>query len=334
MTGWTEEGIITAWRALSRQEGAEIWRFVHLSNLGSVSVEAGCHFPLGREALIVSFPDVGHLDSAKLPEGKGFDVTTIEGQTIFSECTAVALTRQPEGPFDIFAIMVVDVLRLLEADKSETDKAKLTIFLDRVKAWQEFMAKGRRPLSPDAQIGLLGELWMLRLLLDSSLGFAALDCWQGPMRAAQDFHIAGGALEVKSTVQKNSFLAKINSIDQLDCERSPLYLCALRFSEDEEGISLIDIVQELRELFRSDGRERAFNAPLMLSGYLDEHSTFYARKVNLKKSWAILVSDDMPRLTRALLPVEIRSARYVLDLDAIQTPSIELTRITAELGLE
>lgn len=56
MSGWTEEGLTRAWRALARQEAAENWRFVHLADMGTISVEAGCNFPLGREALIVSFP--------------------------------------------------------------------------------------------------------------------------------------------------------------------------------------------------------------------------------------------------------------------------------------
>ena len=74
MTGWTEDGIARAWRALARQEGAEDWRFVHLTDMGAVSVEAGCHLPLGREALIVSFPGSWPVNPARLPEGKGFDV--------------------------------------------------------------------------------------------------------------------------------------------------------------------------------------------------------------------------------------------------------------------
>ncbi len=71
MSGWTEEGLTRAWRALAQQEAAEDWRFVHLTDMGAVSVEAGCHFPLGREALIVSFPGSSPVNAARLPEGKG-----------------------------------------------------------------------------------------------------------------------------------------------------------------------------------------------------------------------------------------------------------------------
>ncbi len=334
MTGWTEEGLERAWRALARQEAGEDWRFVHLAEMGAVSVEAGCHFPLGREALIVSFPSSWSVNSARLPEGKGFDVAVIEGQTVVAGKTAIALVRRPEGSPDIFAIMVVDVLRTLEVAANAANRDVIEAFLERVREWQAFMARTHRPLSPDAQIGLLGELWILRMLADTSLGVGALDCWQGPLRAAQDFHIRGGAIEVKSTVRTGSFLARINSIEQLDSTRDPIVLCGLRFEEKTDGISLADIVSELREKFKDAGVQRGFEALLMVMGYLDEHAPLYGRTLILKDARGFRSEGHMPRLTRADLPVAIRSAAYVLDLDALEVPSITVPDLINQFGLD
>lgn len=334
MTGWTEDGVARAWRALARQETAEDWRFVHLTDMGAVSVEAGCHFPLGREALIVSFPGSWPVKQARLPEGKGFDVSCIEGQTVFTGKTAIALVRRPEGSPDIFAIMVVDVLRALETAANSAARDVMETFLERVREWQAFMARTHRPLSSDAQIGLLGELWMLRILTNSSLGAGALDCWQGPLRAAQDFHVRGGAIEVKSTVRTGSFLARINSIEQLDGERAPIFLCAFRFEENKDGFSLVDLVSELRESFGLAGIQRGFEALLMVMGYLEEHSTLYSRTLTLKDARTFRSEGDMPRLTRACLPAAIRSAAYVLDLDALEVPSIGIPELINEFGLD
>lgn len=334
MSGWTEEGIARAWRALARQETAEEWRFVHLTDMGAVSIEAGCHFPLGREALIVSFPGSWSVNPARLPEGKGFDISSIEGQTVFAGRTAIALVRRPDGSPDIFAIMVVDVLRTLATAANSAGHDVMETFLERVREWQAFMARTRRPLSSDAQIGLLGELWMLRLLTGTSLGAGALDCWQGPLRAAQDFHIRGGAVEVKSTVRTGSFLAQINSIEQLDGDRAPIFLCALRFEEDIDGISLVDLVTELRERFGPAGVQRGFEALLMVMGYLDEHAAHYGRTLTLKDAKVFCAGGDMPRLSRAAIPPAIRSATYVLDLDAIEVSSIDLPELINNFGLE
>lgn len=334
MTGWTEDGLIRAWRALARQEAAEDWRFVHLTGMGVVSVEAGCHFPLGREALIVSFQGSSSVNPARLPEGKGFDVACIEGQTVFAGKTAIGLVRRPEGSPDIFAIMVVDVLRTLAAAASTTNGDVMDAFLERVREWQAFMARSHRPLSPDAQIGLLGELWMLRLLADTSLAAGALDCWYGPLRAAQDFHVRGGAIEVKSTVRTGSFLARINSIEQLDGDRVPIFLCAFRFEENTDGISLVGLVSELRDRFRLAGVQRRFEALLMVMGYLDEHAPLYGRTLTLKDARAFRAEGDMPRITRATLPAAIRSAAYVLDLDALEIPSIGFPELINQFGLD
>jgi hypothetical protein len=334
MSGWTEEGVTRAWRALARQEAAENWRFVHLTDLGAVSVDAGCHFPLGREALIVSFPGSWPVNPARLPEGKGFDISCIEGETVFAGKTAIALVRRIEGSPDIFAIMVVDVVRTLETAAKSAGRDVMDAFLERVREWQAFMARTHRPLSSDAQIGLLGELWMLRLLADTTLGAGALDCWQGPFRAAQDFHVRGGAIEVKSTVRTGSFLARINSIEQLDGDRAPIFLCAFRFEENTVGLSLVDLVTELRERFRVAGVQRGFEALLMVMGYLDEHAAFYARTLTLKDARALRAEGEMPRLTRAALPAAIRSAAYVLDLDALEVPSVGIAELINEFGLD
>lgn len=333
MSGWTEEGLARAWRALARREGGEDWRFVHLTSIGIASVEAGCHFPLAREALIVSFPGSLQVNPARLPEGKGFDVTRIEGQSVFAGKTAIALVRRPEGSPDIFTVMVVDVLRMLESAAGTANRDAMAAFLERVKEWQAFMARTHRPLSSDAQIGLLGELWMLKSLTETSLGAAALDCWQGPLRAAQDFHVRGGALEVKSTVRSGSFLARINSIEQLDDEKAPLFLCAFRFEENTDGISLVDLVSELRHTFGQAGGQRGFEALLMVMGYMDDHAPLYGRTLTIKNAMAFRADGTMPRLTRAALPAAVRSAEYVLDLDALGVPAIALSELINELGL-
>lgn len=334
MTGWTEEGLVRAWGALALQKAGEDWRFVHLTGMGAVSVEAGCNFPLGREALIVSFPSSWPVNLARLPEGKGFDVALIEGQTVFAGRTAIALVRRSEGSLDIFAIMVVDVLRTLEAAANTPNRDVIDAFLERVREWQAFMARTHRPLSPDAQIGLLGELWMLKFLADTSLGAGALDCWQGPLRTAQDFHVRGGAIEVKSTVRTGSFLARINSIEQLDGNRVPIFLCGFRFEENTDGLSLVDFVSELRERFKHAGVQRGFEALLMVMGYLDEHAPLYGRTLTLKDVRVFRTEGDMPRLTRAALPVAIRSAAYVLDLDALEVASFGIAELINEFGLD
>lgn len=334
MTGWTEEGLIRSWRALAKQDGDEKARYVHLTKIGDISVEAGCHFPLGQEGLVFCFPRAQSIDTARLPEGKGFDVSIADQDGSHFGATSIALIRKSEGSPDIFALLAVDILRTLEIAFDDGTQDVLEAFFERLKEWQGFMSRTQRPLSPDAQLGLLGELWFLNALAQTSLENRALDCWQGPLRAAQDFRINGGAAEIKSTLKTGSFVARINSIEQLDGAASPLYLCGLRFEEKSDGVSLVSLVAELRSKFQSAGAQRGFNALLMVAGYLDEHHHLYDRAVSLKETKIFRVEGDVPRLIRTQLPSAIRSARYDLDLDAIESPSCELEDVFTAFGLD
>lgn len=333
MTGWTEDGLLRSWRALARpQEGAD-WQFVHLTDIGPVSVEAGCHFPGGREALIVSFPRMTVSGPGGLPDGVGFDVVTIRDQAMFGERAAVALVRRPEGSPDIFAVMTTDVLRCLEAAGTVDPRELARLFLGRVADWQTFMARKRRPLSPEKQLGLMGELCFLQRLMQTRLGAAAVDCWQGPLHAAQDFHVAGGAVEVKSSITGSAFLARINSIEQLDTDRTPMFLAAFRFEVANDGADLPGMVALMRDQMAQAGLLRVFDALLLVSGYQDEHAEHYGRKLLLSDARAFEIGADFPCLRRSSTPVQVRKALYVLDLEALEMPALSIDDVLLASGL-
>ena len=140
MTGWTEEGLLRSWRALARQQDTADWQFVHLADVGAVAIEAGCHFPGGRESLIVSFPRLTLPSPGGLPDGKGFDVVTVRDDRLFGDRTAIALVRRVEGSLDIFTVMTTDVLRCLGAAGTTAPRELAERFVGRVADWQTFMA--------------------------------------------------------------------------------------------------------------------------------------------------------------------------------------------------
>ena len=72
----------------------------------------------------------------------------------------------------------------------------------------------------------------------------------------------------------------------------------------------------------------------MVMGYLDEHAALYGRTLTLKDARTLRAEANMPRLTRAALPAAIRSATYVLDLDALEVPSKGLSELINEFGLD
>lgn len=333
MSGWTEEGLRRTWRALSNQVANEAWRLVHFHQIGAAMLEVGCHFPFGREALIASFPGDKAISPSMLPEGNGFDVKLLDDPPLRVGATTVALVRKPDGEPDIFLAMALDVIRRIEVEDTEARTSLAEAFIERVREWQLFMTKGRRPLSPDAQIGLYGELCFFETLLKVLPEQTAVNCWTGPLRAAQDFHVAGGAVEVKSTVGADRFLATINSIEQLDSIRSPLFLCACRMTEGVEGLSLADKVTSLRTGFADQSAQRHFDSLLRVAGYLDEDEHLYNVPITIKEMMFYPVTPAFPRLSRGEVPAPVRSAKYVLDVDSIEIEPIDVTEALNEFGL-
>ncbi|MDR5655436.1 PD-(D/E)XK motif protein [Ruixingdingia sedimenti] len=334
MTGWTEEGILRSWRVLTRQEGGEDWQFVHLADIGPVSIEVGCRFPGGREALIVSFPRTMSAGPGGLPDGRGFDVVLLREEAMFRDRMAISLVRRLEGSLDIFTVMAADVLRCLEATDTRNPRDLADAFIGRVADWQTFMSRKRRPLSSERQLGLMGELWLLDRLMQTRLGAAAVDCWQGPLHAAQDFLIGAGAVEVKSSLAGRTFLARINSLEQLDADRTPLFLAALRFDVADDGTDLVGMVAHLRERMAEAGLSRVFEALLLLSGYDDDHAEHYRRKLSLLDARAFLVDAHFPCLRRQAVPQQVRKVVYTLDVDALEQPALPLDDALSELGID
>ncbi|WP_394653127.1 PD-(D/E)XK motif protein [uncultured Sphingomonas sp.] len=333
MSGWTEEGLIRSWRALAEQQADEDWRLVSLTTIGLVSVQAGRHFPDSREALIVAFPSGWLGKSTGLPDGRGFEAAMIEGHAAFMGKDVIALIRRVEGAFDIFAIMAVDLLRFLDDRKTQDGRALVAAFLQRVREWQAFMSRGSRPLSQEAQAGLYGELATLRLLTEVMPGSLSFDSWKGPMHSAQDFHLGSGALEVKTTSTSDAFKARINSIEQLDSERQPMFVGAVRLADEPGGTSLSALVALMRDLAESRGRRRAFDALLVLGGYYDEHASLYARPLSVCEFKCYAVDKDFPALRRAALPAQVTAATYTLDLSSVPQPDVGLPGALSALGI-
>lgn len=336
MTTWTETGLQRTWRALAEDQGSA-WAILPLHTTGRVSFHAGRSFPGSREAVVVDFPARTIPATLKLPAGGGFDVRKIPAADWPSDREAIALVRDPEGAHDLFAMMAVNVLRYVETLHQTGARIVLDAFLLRVREWQDFMTNRRRkPLSADRQVGLVGELLMLERLGEHLRHDAlALACWQGPLKSAQDFHLENGAIEVKSTVRTESFIARINSIEQLDSERFPMFLGAFRFDEDDDGRSLPEIVSALRERMVASGVASQCEALLALAGYFDEHADQYGRRLTPKELRCFPIGADFPCLRRADLPAPVRRAVYDLDLDVIGTenvsPETMLTEFTGEI---
>lgn len=326
------DDVSAAWRALSGDDPAEGWRMIAVSGLDGAALLAGRQFPGNAEALLVGFQSVAIPPPASLPAGAGFRTERV---STGRPGNWLALVRQPQGSLEMFARMVTDVVETLTTRERLSEQVMFDLFTGRVRAWQQFMSKVRGALSPEAELGLAGELECACTLIDAGMGpYSVMEGWKGPLDGLQDFELGSGAVEVKSTMSPAGFPATVHSLGQLDdAVLRPLFVYGCRFALGREGSTLPERVEQMRIRCADDTAARAlFETALLHAGYLDAHAGFYTRRLVLLGGRFILVDDVFPRLTMGTVPAGIRHARYEVDLDGVQSPRFESDEVVAMTG--
>ncbi|GAB6059122.1 PD-(D/E)XK motif protein [Desulfonatronum parangueonense] len=327
----------TAWRALAGEDSEGGWRTIPINPAGPRQLLAGRHFPGNEEAILVGFNLVQAPEDKNLPQGHGFRVVNVKHRVPGDAKLWIALSRRPAGSLDMFTRMSENIISMFSDYGHVNDRQLLQLFLGRIKAWQEFMHQARGEfLGHEAEIGLFGELWLLRQLLNKGLPPAmVLDAWQGPHDGLHDFLLGTGAIEVKSTIARHGFPATIGSLEQLDPSLAcPLFLAGMRFLLGEDGESLPEIVDDL-SISLGENTEAAgrFETLILRWGYLRAFSDRYSRRFLHSDTRFMKVDHEFPSLTRADVDQSIKAVRYVLDLDLVSVPDIAVDMVLEELGV-
>ncbi|MFC3651955.1 PD-(D/E)XK motif protein [Dyella humi] len=322
-----------AWNALAGGTGTKGWQTIRVTAAGHCPVAAGRCFPDGEEALLVGFPGAALPAGEALPDGTGFRVQRVDPYR--DGMLWLALTRNSDGASDVFLTMVSDVVGELDR-AANAQRFAHHQFLARVRAWQAFMRTPRGPLSPEAELGLVGELNVLALMLSSGVSIStALDSWKGPLDASQDFQLGTGALEVKSTLSIAGFLARIGTLEQLDDSvLQPLFVVGVRFQMAENGVNLPGTVEMVRQLLSGDpDADRRYNELLFAVGYLPMHADRYTRQFRAVDIRVALVGANFPRLTFGSVPQGVLKAAYDIDLDCVSGARLDLAHALKQLGV-
>ncbi len=329
------EGLRAAWRALAGGSG-EGWRTIPIGTIGRARILAGRHLPGNEEAVLVGFAD-GRLPPAdQLPQGNGFLVMPMNLEP-GGGLDWVGLSRQAAGGLELFAMMVTDVVETL-AEHYRADPASLpAAFISRIRAWQDFMQHGDDGvLGPEAEIGLVGELHVLRDLLAAGVAPGTVaSSWKGPIKGLHDFALSSGAIEVKTSIASAGFPASVGSLDQLDDSRvSPLFLAAVRLGVSPNGKTLPEWIASIRAMLEDDLHARSlFESRLLHAGFLDRFAHRYSRRLVAAGTRLMRVEAGFPRLIPATVPAQVRRARYDLDLDHVCTENVTLNAALTELGV-
>lgn len=192
-----------------------------------------------------------------------------------------------------------------------------------LEGWRELL-RTRTSLSEEVQLGLRGELYFLRILIEK-LGDEALSAWVGPQRQPHDFRFGKKEFEVKATSgPRHAHI--INGFAQLQPSlEHDLFVFSLRFAPSglNFGTTLSEDIHLTRDLLSNDVRIKLDIILREYFSYRPEHSPSYPKRLQLVNSPLVIpVDEQCPKLNDELLSgvphrERIKDIRYFADFEGL-----------------
>lgn len=114
--------------------------------------------------------------------------------------------------------------------------------------WRQLVEAGKEPLGESGLMGVYGELWVLRQMIAED-PLRRIEHWVGPEREVHDFHRGAVAVEVKSSSARTGRTVEIHGAEQLAAPTAGLlYLVYVRLRESSAGVTLRQLIEEIRSL--------------------------------------------------------------------------------------
>ena len=310
----------SVWKALradsSRQLGV-VRRRVHPE--AAIDIFVAVEKPTDKPLLHVEL-DTNHVDRLSVAETKGFRVGFGPAIPPHANRTLCAIELADPSAVDLFEVVVSDIVSALAAES--TSEAAVKSLSSRLTRWQAFFERfGAAGLSAEHQLGLFGELWFLRRMLQRS-GTKAVTSWTGPRAANQDFQLAGRAMEVKTSSANPSIELRISNLLQLDGRGldglAVAVLLVNRLANSPE--TLVDQVDAVRMevRLRTPEQSQELEDKLFDEGFLDAHAQLYTSVgYSVRQANYYLCEEGFPRLTPESVPNGVGAVRYSVGMAAI-----------------
>lgn len=193
-----------------------------------------------------------------------------------------------------------------------------------VTTYRDLLANRAR-LSTEKQLGLVGELLLLRHLIGEVGEKAALDGWLGPGAEEHDFVLVDADYEVKTTLSETR-RHMIGSETQLQRsgERS-LWLVSVQVTAGGQAAEAFGLNQLVDGVGQRLSDRRCFDSALESVGYRHcDRDLYFAKYMYRSVPRAYLVDGGFPAITRTLLdeqvpnPALVSGVSYRVDLTGME----------------
>lgn len=308
----TSEILAKAWEVLSQEKHSlpGIYRRrVFVDSLHSLF--AGIESPSQQPRIELHLPvNKNHLEDVNL-QGMSLKVLQ-EGP----DQTSVSIQLAKSAYRDVFGMLVGDVVdRILSASSPDAAAAAAVA---RLQHWQRFLENADpNGLSIEQQIGLFGELSVLRSMLSATINTRLIiESWRGPAAENQDFVVSGRAIEVKTGVTNDQDTVVVANEHQLDdVSLEALYLCQISLDmRTGVGVSLPALVTDVRSQLPVELQEELANR-LALAGYFPAQEHLYTANAFVERRRRYFrITDGFPRLLPGILAPGISRVTYRINL--------------------
>lgn len=230
---------------------------------------------------------------------------------------AVVLACLDDDLVTTFCALALDVItRVAAAGERPTPKA----VSEAVSTWERLL-RSRRRLSPEEELGLWGELWLLSRMQHTD---SAVDAWQGPTKAPFDFLFGRTALECKTSDQRLRHHFSQNQLGR-SAGDATVSVVSLWVGPDPMGCSLPELIGQLD---RAVTYRPEFEAKLLASGYSRVDAAHYRQRFAVREDPLVFPENAVPRVRE--FDHGVTGIRFSVVLDELRVHE----RSTAELILK
>ena len=304
----TPEILQKQWDSIAYKDGG----FLQIDTLHPLEWHIGYQSISQRTLLLVSDAEIDAIESSK-----SMVVTRRRRESDNRWTISFELLRNEQQ--GVFAILCCDIIEHSRSGKDETDA--LVLVVSRYKQWSKLLESQHNGLMDEhRQKGLLGELLFLDDCFEKGYSvLATVQGWSGADSADQDFMYPDGWFEVKS-IGVSAISVTISSLEQLDCaDTGELVVKRIdKVAPERAGaISLNDVVRLISDKLICDTDAlNLFRTKLYAYGYIDLQE-YSEQKYCCSDTQRYLVDDSFPRLTRKLVPPQIASLHYEINLPSV-----------------